>query len=115
MLPTEHLLAFVITAFVVIAIPGPSVLFVVSRALVLGRSGALATVLGNSLGEYVQVMAVAFGVGAVVERSLVLFTVIKIAGAAYLVFLGVQAIRHRRRLTGVLGAPAGSSGSVVAM
>src|SRR6187399_1797204 len=104
MLPTSHLLAFTLTAFVVIVIPGPSVLFVVSRALVLGRSGALMTVVGNSLGEYAQVMAVAFGVGAIVERSLVLFTVIKLCGAAYLVYLGVQAIRHRRALTSLMGA-----------
>jgi threonine/homoserine/homoserine lactone efflux protein len=60
-------------------------------------------------------MAVAFGVGAIVERSLVVFTVIKLAGAAYLVFLGVQAIRHRRRLTGVLGVPAGSRSRLRAM
>jgi threonine/homoserine/homoserine lactone efflux protein len=101
MLPTSHLLAFILTAFVVIVIPGPSVLFVVSRALVLGRSGALTTVVGNSMGEYVQVMAVAFGVGAIVERSIVLFTTIKLCGAAYLVYLGVQAIRHRSSLTGL--------------
>ncbi len=103
MVPTSHLLAFALTAFVVIVIPGPSVLFVVSRALVLGRSGALTTVVGNSLGEYVQVMAVAFGVGAVVERSVMLFTAIKLCGAAYLVYLGVQAIRHRRALTNLMG------------
>jgi threonine/homoserine/homoserine lactone efflux protein len=106
MLPTAHLLAFVVTAFVVIVIPGPSVLFVVSRALVLGRQGALSTVVGNSLGEYVQVMGVAFGVGALVERSVAVFTVLKLVGAAYLVYLGVQALRHRRGLTGLLAAPA---------
>jgi threonine/homoserine/homoserine lactone efflux protein len=107
MLPTQHLVAFIITAFVVIVIPGPSVLFVVSRALVLGRRGALSTVVGNSLGEYVQVMAVAFGVGAIVERSVMVFTAIKLVGAAYLVYLGVQAIRHRQRLTTILAGPAG--------
>jgi threonine/homoserine/homoserine lactone efflux protein len=101
-IPTSHLLAFTLTAFVVIVIPGPSVLFVVSRALVLGRAGALTTVVGNSLGEYVQVMAVAFGVGAVVERSITVFTVIKLCGAAYLVYLGVQAIRHRKALTSLM-------------
>lgn len=103
MIATSHLLAFILTAFVVIVIPGPSVLFVVSRALVLGRSGALTTVVGNSLGEYVQVLAVAFGVGAVVERSVVVFTVIKLCGATYLVFLGIQAIRHRKSLLRLLG------------
>ena len=99
MIPVDHLAAFAITAFALIVVPGPSVLFVIGRALVLGRRGAFATVAGNALGEYVQVMAVAFGIGAIVERSIVVYTAIKLAGAAYLIFLGVQAIRHRRALT----------------
>ena len=104
MLPTAHLLAFTITAFVIIAIPGPSVLFVVSRAVTLGRAAGIATVTGNMIGEFAQVIAVAFGIGPLVARSVALFTVLKLAGAAYLVFLGVQAIRHRRSLTEALGA-----------
>ena len=103
MIPVDHLAAFTITAFALIVVPGPSVLFVIGRALVLGRRGAFATVVGNAGGEYVQVMAVAFGVGAIVERSIVVYTAIKLAGAAYLIFLGVQAIRHRRVLTDAVG------------
>jgi threonine/homoserine/homoserine lactone efflux protein len=103
-LPTAHLLAFTITAFVLIAIPGPSVLFVVSRAITLGRVAGVATVAGNTAGAFTQVVAVAFGIGPLVERSVALFTVLKLAGAAYLVFLGVQAIRHRRSLADALGA-----------
>ena len=96
MLPTSHLVAFLVTAFVVVAIPGPSVLFTVGRALTLGRRGALLTVVGNSIGVYVQVLLVAVGLGAIVERSVAAYTIVKFAGAAYLVYLGVQAIRHRR-------------------
>ena len=59
---------------------------------------------GNELGLYVQVVAVAFGVGAVVERSAQILTVVKFAGAVYLVFLGVQAIRHRRSMAEALAA-----------
>ena len=99
MVSTGHLWAFTLTSFALIAVPGPSVLFVITRALVLGRRGALTTVIGNSLGVYVQVLAVAFGVGAIVERSIAVFTVIKLLGAAYLIYLGVQAIRHRKALT----------------
>ncbi len=102
MIPVDHLAAFAIAAFALIVVPGPSVLFVIGRALVLGRRGALATVVGNAFGVYMQVMAVAFGIGAIVERSIVVYTVIKLGGAAYLVFLGVQAIRHRRALAGVI-------------
>ncbi len=104
MLPTAHLLAFTVTAFVLIAIPGPSVLFVVSRAIALGRAAGVATVAGNTVGAFAQVVAVAFGIGPLVERSVMLFTVLKLAGAGYLVFLGVQAVRHRRSLATALGA-----------
>jgi threonine/homoserine/homoserine lactone efflux protein len=104
MVPTAHLLAFTLTAFVLIAIPGPSVLFVVSRAIALGRTAGVATVAGNTVGAFAQVVAVAFGIGALVERSVAVFTVLKLAGAAYLIFLGAQAIRHRRSLAEALGA-----------
>ena len=104
MLPTAHLLAFTLTAFVLIAIPGPSVLFTVSRAIALGRAAGVATVAGNTVGAFAQVVAVAFGIGPLVERSVAVFTVLKLAGACYLMFLGVQAIRHRRSLAAALGA-----------
>jgi threonine/homoserine/homoserine lactone efflux protein len=104
MVPTTHLLAFTITAMVLIAIPGPSVLFTVSRAISLGRVAGVATVAGNTVGAFTQVVAVAFGLGPLVERSVALFTVLKLAGACYLVYLGVQAIRHRRSLAEALGA-----------
>jgi threonine/homoserine/homoserine lactone efflux protein len=104
MVPASHVLAFVAVVTVLIAIPGPSVLFTVSRALTVGRRAALLTVIGNELGLCVQVVTVAFGVGAVVERSAQVITVVKLAGAVYLVFLGVQAIRHRRSMAEALTA-----------
>jgi threonine/homoserine/homoserine lactone efflux protein len=100
--PSSHLLAFTVTAFVIILIPGPSVLFTVSRAIVLGRVAGIATVAGNTVGAFTQVLAVAFGIGPLIERSIALFTVLKLAGAGYLVFLGVQAIRHRHSLAAAL-------------
>ncbi|MBV9951790.1 MAG: LysE family translocator [Acidimicrobiia bacterium] len=92
---SSTLLAFSAAAFALIVVPGPSVLFVVSRALALGRRAALLTVVGNAAGAYTQVLFVALGLGAVVQRSIVIYDVVKLVGAAYLVFLGVQAIRHR--------------------
>lgn len=95
-MPTpEALLTFVIAAVALIVIPGPSVLFVIGRSLSYGRRGGLMSVLGNSLGVLPLVGAVALGVGAVVAQSIVWFTAIKLVGAAYLVYLGVQAVRHR--------------------
>jgi threonine/homoserine/homoserine lactone efflux protein len=102
--PTAHLLTFAVTAFVIILIPGPSVLFVVSRAIVLGRTAGVATVAGNTVGAFTQATAVAFGIGPVVERSVAVFTVLKLAGCCYLMFLGVQAIRHRNSLAESLNA-----------
>ena len=98
MVDPHRLIALAATAFVIIVIPGPSVLFVITRGVTLGRRAALATVLGNTSGLAVQVAAVVAGLGAVVSRSIVVFTAIKFVGAAYLVYLGVQAIRHRRSL-----------------
>jgi threonine/homoserine/homoserine lactone efflux protein len=93
-----HLVAFAVASFVLIVIPGPSVLFVVGRALAHGRRTALASVVGNAVGVYLVAASVAFGLGAVVQRSVVVFSVVKVVGACYLMWLGVQAIRHRRGL-----------------
>jgi threonine/homoserine/homoserine lactone efflux protein len=96
MVPTSNLLAFSLASVVLIAVPGPSVLFVIGRSLALGWRGGVLTVLGNATGQLVQVAAVALGLGIVVAQSVILFSVVKFAGAAYLVYLGIQAIRHRR-------------------
>jgi threonine/homoserine/homoserine lactone efflux protein len=91
-----HIASFALVAFILILVPGPSVLFVVGRALSLGRVPALLTVAGNAAGEFVQVMAVAAGVGELVHRSAAAFEVMRLVGAAYLIFLGVRAIVRRR-------------------
>ncbi len=96
MVPAANLLAFALVAIPIILVPGPSVLFVIGRSLSLGRLGGLLSVLGNSIGALVSASAVALGVGYVIAESVVVFTSVKVAGAAYLVFLGIQAIRHRR-------------------
>jgi threonine/homoserine/homoserine lactone efflux protein len=98
MVSADRLLAFAAMSFLLIVVPGPSVLFVVGRALAQGRRAALTSVVGNTLGAYVIVVAVAFGVGALVARSALAFTVLKLAGAAYLVYLGVKAWRQRGSL-----------------
>jgi threonine/homoserine/homoserine lactone efflux protein len=100
--PTDRLLAFTLAALVLIVIPGPSVLFVVSRALAYGRRVALATVAGGAVGSSTLAVAVAIGVGAVVQASAFAYTAVKLAGTAYLIFLGVQAFRHRKALAAAL-------------
>ena len=101
---TASLAAFTALAFALIIVPGPSVMFVVSRAVALGRRAAVTTVIGNAAGVYIQVLLVAIGLGAIVERSIAVFTIIKLAGAGYLIWLGVQAIRHRQQLAAAFDA-----------
>lgn len=95
MVPLANLVAFGLVSIPLILLPGPSVLFAIGRALSLGRVGGLLGVAGNAAGGLVAVTAVAFGIGIVIAQSAVLFTVVKIVGAAYIIYLGVQAIRHR--------------------
>jgi len=98
MLPTRHLLEFLLTIYILIVIPGPSVLFVVSRGVALGRRAALASVLGNSGGLILQLVLVAIGIGSIVASSDAVFTTVKLLGAAYLVYLGVRNIRQRKSI-----------------
>ncbi|MFC8720543.1 LysE family translocator [Kitasatospora sp. NPDC057198] len=111
MLSADRLLAFAAMSFLLIVIPGPSVLFVIGRALAQGRRAALITVAGNTTGAYALVVAVAFGVGAVVERSVLLFALLKLAGAAYLVLLGVRAWRERGSLRAAFGGAGADRGA----
>ena len=106
MLPTDHLPAFLLTVYVLILIPGPSVLFVVSRGVALGRRAALATVLGNAGGLAAQLLLVVVGVGSILASSDAVFTALKLIGAAYLVLLGVRSIRDRRSLAVALAEAA---------
>jgi threonine/homoserine/homoserine lactone efflux protein len=96
MITVDQLLGFGVAALILIAIPGPSVVFVIGRALAYGRGVALASVAGNSLGLLTIVVLVAFGLGVIVQESIVVFHVLKLAGAAYLVYLGVEAVRRRK-------------------
>lgn len=95
MLPAHNAGAFALAALALIVIPGPSVLFVIGRSLSLGRVGGFLSVLGNALGMIPAIVAVSLGVGALVAQSVALLMVIKALGAAYLIYLGIQAIRSR--------------------
>jgi len=92
----DQVLTFGLAALVIIVIPGPSVVFTVGRALAYGRGVALATVVGNTLGLVTIVLLVALGLGVIVQESILVFTVLKLGGAAYLVWLGFEAFRRRK-------------------
>jgi threonine/homoserine/homoserine lactone efflux protein len=105
-LSAGQFLGFALTCVIVIAIPGPSVLFVVGRALAHGRGTALASVVGNVAGIQLVAVSVALGMGTLVQRSALAFTVVKFAGAGYLAWLGAKAVRQRRSLASALEAAA---------
>jgi threonine/homoserine/homoserine lactone efflux protein len=104
MITAGNLAGYAVASFVLIAIPGPSVLFVIGRALSLGRGPAIVGVAGNAVGVYVVAVLVAFGLGTLVQRSHAAFLAVKLVGGLYLLWLGIQAIRHRHDLAAALDA-----------
>ena len=106
MISSGHLIGFTLASLVIIVVPGPGVLFVVGRALAHGRRTAVATAAGHAAGNYVVAACVAVGLGTLLQRSAPVFIAVKLAGALYLVFLGVQAIRHRGSLAAAMSSAA---------
>lgn len=86
----EHWLAFVAASAVLLAIPGPTILLVISYALGHGKRFAAATVAGVALGDFTAMTASMLGLGALLATSAAVFTALKWIGAAYLVYLGVK-------------------------
>jgi threonine/homoserine/homoserine lactone efflux protein len=86
----EHWLAFVAASAVMLAIPGPTILLVISYALGHGQRTTAATVAGVALGDFTAMTASMLGLGALLATSAAIFTVLKWVGAAYLVWLGVK-------------------------
>jgi threonine/homoserine/homoserine lactone efflux protein len=99
----ESLLTFIVASLVLIAIPGPSVMFAVGRSLALGKKFGVLTVLGNAMGTFVWIVLVAVGLGAVIASSEIAYQVIRLGGAAYLIYLGVMTIVHRHAKAPDLG------------
>jgi RhtB (resistance to homoserine/threonine) family protein len=109
-----HLLAFVGVAALLIVTPGPDMALVTRNALLHGRQAALATSLGVNAGLLVWTLASALGVAALLRASAVAFTVLKLVGAAYLIWLGLQALRAaspRRRGAGSSPTGTGDRGT----
>jgi homoserine/homoserine lactone efflux protein len=92
-MPIDLWLAFVAASIALLMIPGPTVMLVLSYALSKGRSVALASAAGVALGDLVAMTASLAGLGALVLASATLFTVLKWAGAVYLVWLGIKLLR----------------------
>lgn len=112
-LPTlATLLAFTAASLLLAMTPGPDMTLSISRALSQGREPALYVVIGTSLGIVVHTMLVAFGISALITASPTAFLILKTGGAAYLLWLAVQAIRYGSNFT--VKAAAGPRGTVLA-
>jgi threonine/homoserine/homoserine lactone efflux protein len=86
----EHWLAFCAASAILLAIPGPTVLLVISYALGHGKKVAFATVAGVTLGDFTAMTASMMGLGALLAASATIFTILKWVGAAYLIYLGIK-------------------------
>ena len=93
----DHLLVFLVGSIVVTVVPGPDMALVTRQVVTRGRRAAQTTIVGNLSGLVVHAAALAVGLSALLVASATAFTVVKLAGAAYLVFLGLQSIRQARR------------------
>jgi threonine/homoserine/homoserine lactone efflux protein len=85
---------YCIAAMIIILAPGPSVLFVIARAIAWGRATAVATVAGNVMGAFSLSVVVAVGLGPILQRSEIAFIAVQVLGGCYLVYLGITAIKH---------------------
>lgn len=91
------LLAFLAAAFALAVTPGPAVVYIVTRTLAQGRGAGLSSVAGVALGNLGNAVGASLGLAALFAASATAFTVVKLAGAAYLLYLGVQALRAPRQ------------------
>jgi threonine/homoserine/homoserine lactone efflux protein len=105
----SRLLEYIIAAMIIILAPGPSVLFVIARAIAWGRKVAVFTVAGNVTGAFFLSSLVAFGLGPILSRSDLAYSAVQWGGGGYLVYLGINAIRARQ----IAAADMKSQGSVV--
>ena len=93
----ELWLAYLAMCFLFAATPGPAVLLTAGQAIARGFGAGMAVILGTQLGNLVYFTLSAAGLGAILVTSETAFMVVKYAGAAYLIWLGLMTIRHARR------------------
>lgn len=118
---SRSLATYLIAILILAAVPGPGVVYVVTRTLSAGRRAGLASVVGIAIGNLANAVAASVGLAAILAASSTIFLLLKLAGAGYLVFLGLSALRARPIAVpsisgeGALPAPALRDGFVVAL
>lgn len=86
-------MAFVLASFALAVTPGPGVLYIVTRTLAQGRAAGIGSVFGVACGNFLNAVGASVGLAALFSVSSLAFTLVKFAGAAYLVYLGIRALR----------------------
>lgn len=94
-IPTR-LWQYAIASIIIIIAPGPSVLFIIARAIAWGRKTAIFSVIGNVSGAFVLSVLVALGLGPILQHSALAYSAVQWGGGTYLIYLGIDALRHRR-------------------
>ena len=94
--PIGDVIAFAIASFLIIIIPGPSVLFTIGRGISFGRKAALVNVAGNSVGMLTGSLGVAIGIGSFVQSSDIAYAVVGVLGGGYLIYLGFDTVKTRK-------------------
>ena len=102
----QHFALFLAGSILVTVIPGADMALVTRQVLMRGRRTAQATIFGNLSGLVVHALALAVGLSALLVASATAYTTVKLAGAAYLVYLGIQSIRQARAGSGPAAADA---------
>jgi len=92
----SRLAEYIVAAMIIILAPGPSVLFVIARAIAWGRKVAVFTVAGNVTGAFFLSTFVAFGLGPILQNSDIAYIAVQWGGGLYLIYLGFDAIKHRK-------------------
>jgi len=87
---------YLIASMVIIIAPGPSVLFIIARAIAWGRKTAVFSVVGNVSGAFLLSVLVALGLGPILQHSSLAYSAVQWGGGTYLIYLGVDALRHRK-------------------
>ena len=96
MINTQNLTQFVLASVAIILVPGPSVMFVIARAVAWGRLTAVLTAVGNALGMLLLSVFIAVGLGPLLQRYALLLIVVQVLGGMYLIHLGIDAWRHKQ-------------------
>lgn len=102
MIDTSNLTLFVVTSIAVILMPGPAMVFVISNGLTRGPKPSISAALGTTTGVFFHMFCAAFGLAVILKTSAIAFTVVKVAGAAYLVYLAIKTLMSKDPLANQL-------------